>query len=556
MKIREYQQQAVDAVYKEWSEGCNSTLIVCPTGSGKTVIIANVIKGLKPRRCIVIAHRQELLFQAREKIAYATGIECEIEMADMVASTSFWNKAPCIVASVQTLVSGPKENRRMRRFNPKDFAAVIVDEAHHMTADSYLEIWKYFSEGNPDIKLLGVTATPDRTDEEALGQVFKSVAFDYEILDAIHDGWLVPVEQQMVKTTIDWAGIRTTCGDLNGADLAAVMEAEDALHGVAGATIEIAGNRRTLVFAASVKQAEMLCNIFNRHKPGCSEWVCGATPRDQRKNLLDRFHDGETQIMVNCAVLTEGFDSPGVEVIVMGRPTKSRALYAQCCGRALRPLDGITNNLETADERKAAIASSPKPSALIIDFVGNSGKHKLMTTADILGGKVSEEACEKAVERAKKEGGPVNMQMLLDEEEKKLRELAEARRLAEEARKNKVVAKVSFRSSFVNPFDILDISPARDRGWDNGRTLSEKQRQFLAKQGVDSTAIPYSQGRQLINELFRRFRGDKATLKQCAVVKRHWPEVNVKDLTREQASGFINQLAANGWKRPQPKVAA
>lgn len=555
MRLRDYQQACHDAVLREWGNGVKSTLIVIPTGAGKTVVMAHLIKSLLPKRSMLIAHREELLFQACDKIQRAVGVDCEIEKADLVASTTLWNRTPCVVASLQTLCSGPKENRRYRRFKPIDFDCLLFDEAHHCPASTYRETEKYFRDGNPEIKIFGCTATPDRASEESLGQIFETVAFDYEILDAINDGWLVPVEQQLVGTTIDWSGIRTTAGDLNGADLSAVMEAEDSLQQVAGATIQIAGNRRTLVFAASVKQAEMLCNIFNRHKPSCAEWVCGATPRDQRRELLGRFERGDTQIMVNCAVLTEGFDCPPVEIIVMARPTKSRSLYSQMVGRATRPLDGLVDRINSAGGRKLAIALSVKPSCLVIDFVGNSGKHKLMTTADILGGNVSEEAVERAEKRAKEEGNAVNMKQLLEEEEKKLREEQERRRLAEEARKNKVVAKVSFSTTLINPFDTFDMTPVKARGWDNNRELSEKQRNLLRKQGVDPDVLNYAQGRQVLNELFRRWNGNLATMKQCKVVKKHFPELDVKTLTAKEATRLIGQLAANGWKRPQ-EIAA
>ena len=276
---------------------------------------------------------------------------------------------------------------------------LIIDEAHHATSPSYRRVIDYYRT-NPALKVLGVTATPDRADEEALGQVFQSVAFDYEVLDAIHDGWLVPIEQQMVHVEgLDYSSIRTTAGDLNGGDLAAVLEAEKNLQQMASASLAIIGQRRALVFTASVKAAEMTAEILNRHRPGMAAWVCGKTDREERRRVLAEFAAGKLQVVCNCGVLTEGFDDPGVEVVIMGRPTKSRSLYSQMVGRSTRPLPGVVDGPETAEARKAAIAASAKPSCLVVDFVGNAGKHKLITSADILGGKVSEEALERAVKR-------------------------------------------------------------------------------------------------------------------------------------------------------------
>src|SRR3990167_2301775 len=403
MILRQYQTQASDAIMREFQES-DSTLIVVPTGGGKTIIIADVIRRFHPQRAIVLAHREELIFQARQKIEAFTGFNCEIEMADFTAAANLWQLPEVIISTVQTQNSGTTK-KRMTRFNPNDFGLLVIDEAHHCTANSYRAVIDYYK-SNPDLRVLGVTATPDRTDEEALGQVFKTVAFDYEILDAIHDGYLVPVEQQLVSISgLDFSNVRTTAGDLNGADLAAVMEQEEMMQGVASASIEIVGNRRAVVFTSSVKHAETISSIFNRHRNGMCEWVCGTTPKEERRRILDDFQNGRVQVVANCAVLTEGFDNTGVEVIIMARPTKSRSLYAQMAGRAMRPLPGVIDGLEaaSADERKSAIATSAKSSCKIIDFVGNSGRHKLMTTADILGGNVSEEAIEKALEGARKE---------------------------------------------------------------------------------------------------------------------------------------------------------
>jgi superfamily II DNA or RNA helicase len=398
---------------------------------------------------------------------------------------------------------------------------------------------------NPALKILGVTATPDRADEEALGQVFQSVAFDYEVLDAIHDGWLVPIEQQMVHVDgLDYSSIRTTAGDLNGGDLAAVMEAERNLQQMASASLAIIGQRRALVFTASVKAAEMTAEIFNRHRSGMASWVCGKTDREERRRVLADFAAGKLQVVCNCGVLTEGFDDPGVEVVIMGRPTKSRSLYSQMVGRSTRPLPGVVDGPETAEARRAAIAGSGKPSCLVVDFVGNSGKHKLVTSADILGGKVSEEAVELAVTRARKAGGPVNMTEALDQAEEELRE---QKRLAETARRARLVATARFTTQSVDPFDVLHLNPVKARGWDTARQLTEKQRSLLAKQGINPDGISFSQGRQLIAEIFRRWDGKLCSFKQAKVLRKYGYNTEV---SFAEASATIDALAKNRWQKP------
>ena len=235
----------------------------------------------------------------------------------------------------------------------------------------------------------------------------------------------------------------------------------------------------------------------------------------------------------------------------MARPTKSRSLYAQMAGRATRPLPGIVDGLSTDDDRKTAIAVSAKPSCLIVDFVGNSGRHKLMTTADILGGNSSDAAIERAIARARSAGGPVRMNSLLEEEEAALiaEQEKETRRqaaMAEAARKANLIARARFTTQSVNPFDIFDLTPRKERGWDQGKTLSEKQSAVLLKQGIDPAAMPYSQAKQLLNEIFRRWDGSLCSFKQAKVLKKHGFDPN---MSRDDAKITIDTLAANHWRR-------
>lgn len=561
MILRDYQQSAKEAVFREWETVC-STLVVLPTGAGKTILFASVIEQMQPKRAIVIAHRGELIWQARDKIMKVTGLDCAIEMGELQADRgllSLLSKSPVVIATVQTLNSSAGESRlfgkrtRMTRFNPKEFGVMVVDEAHHGTSKTYRSVIDHFRAINPDIKVLLVTATPDRSDEEALGQIAESVAFNYEILDAIHDGWLVPIEQQMVSIEgLDFSGIRTTAGDLNGADLAAVMESEKNLHGVASSSIEIIGDRRALVFTSSVKQAETICAIFNRHRTNMAAWVCGKTPKDERALMLSDFQSGAVQVVCNCGVLTEGFDDPGVEVILMARPTKSRSLYSQMAGRSTRPLPGVVDGLESKGQRKLSIAMSKKRSCLIVDFVGNSGRHKLMTTADILGGNVSEQAKAAAIEKAKKSGKAVLMSATLDEEEDRLIKEAKEKKIKEDARKAKLVAKVKFTTSKINPFDAMDITPVQERGWDKGKSLTEKQRTLLMRQGIDPDEMTYTQGSQVLRELFKRWKNGMATMKQCAALKRYG--YLTEGLTTKQAGATLDALAKNNWKKPTTEI--
>lgn len=545
MQLRPYQSDCVSSIFREFEER-TSTLAVMATGTGKSRVFSEVAKRMIPKRSIIIAHRKELILQAAATLN-RIGIPTEIEMAGYKANHSMFGRETAVVASVQTLISGI-EQKRMEKFNPEDFGLLIVDECHHGVSDSYKVVIDHFRK-NPFLKVLGVTATPDRADEEALGQIMESVAFEYEIDDAINDGWLCDIEQQIVHINgLDYSSCRTAAGDLNGADLSAIMEDESNLQGITGATLALIGTtKKTLVFTASVRHAEQCNNIFNRAHPGLSIWVNGKMPDDERDQNIRDFRSGKVRVLTNCGVATEGFDVPDTEVIVMARPTKSRALFSQMVGRGTRPLPHTVDGLDSADARKAAISASAKPRCIILDFAGNSGRHKLISCSDILGGKYSEEAVELA-ERTVAKGGGKTVTQALKDAEKELRERVERAKRDEEARKARLVAKVQFTVQRVNPFDAFDLVPAKERGWDQGKRLSDKQRGVLLKLGVNPDQTPYAQGRQLVAEACRRWRDHLCTAKQATLLKKHG-FTETQNMTMKEASRIIDELAQNGWKR-------
>lgn len=573
MNLRDYQQQASDAIIRSFDE--SRTVLLCmPTGTGKTRVFADVILRMRPARSMVLAHRQELIWQAQDKIKLWTNLECQVEMADLKANENdMFGRPDVIIGTVQTQNTGPeKDRKRMSRFNPNDFGLLIIDECHHSTASSYLNVVNYYQQ-NPNLKVLGVTATPDRADEEALGKVFQAVAFDYEILDAIDNGWLVDIRQRCAKVAgLDYSGVRTTAGDLNGGDLAKVMEAEHNIQGVCQPTLEAMfrfqehhldsipvtswpsylanqpAPRRTIMFTASKLQAERTCEVLNRSLPDKVAWVCDATPTEKRIAMLKDFQAGKLSVICNCGILTEGYDNPGVELIVMARATKSRCLYAQQCGRATRPLPGIVDGLATAAERVQAIRNSAKPACVILDFVGNSGKHKLVVTAELLGGKVSDGAVAASHRLIEKLEGEVSMRELLHKEQDKIdaHERIEKARLEEARRRALLVARVNYKTQAVNPFEILDLKPVRARSWDNNRVLSEKQSSLLRKQGIDPDQFTYTECRQMIGEMFRRWDGKLCSFKQAKILKRYGYDTG---MTRDMAHEVLDKLAANNWRR-------
>ena len=548
MRLRDYQEAAADGVFTAWADH-TSALAVLPTGLGKTVLFAEIIRRMHERgaRAMVLAHREELITQAADKIQRVTGLEAQIEMGEYHVQTYFGKMPPVVVSTVQTHCAGGDGAGRMSKFDPQDFGLLVIDEAHHATAGTYRRCIDWYRQ-NPACKVLGVTATPDRADEAALGQVFDAVAYEYGVLEAIQNGWLVPIEQQMVTVgSLDFSGVRTTAGDLNQGDLAEVMENERNLQGIAAPTVEICGERRAIIFATTVEQAERLAEILNRYKPDKAAWLCGKTDKEDRRNMLADFKAGRLQYVVNVGVLTEGFDDAGVQVVVMARPTKSRALYAQMAGRGTRPAEevaGLLGDLPTAQERCAMIRASCKPSCLIVDFCGNAGRHKLCCTADILGGNIDDDVVAEVARRVRENGKPVDMTAELE----KVKAEVEARKKREAATRAGLQARAQFLVTKIDPFNEWDLAPVQERGWDRGRHFTPKQAQVLLERiGVDPEKIPYGQGKQLLDEYFRRLQGGYASLKQAALLKKRGFTM---PLRHDMAGRMIGSMAERqGWRK-------
>lgn len=526
MRDRPYQTESIDAIATALQEN-QSTLLVLPTGCGKTHVFGRVIQRMPEGRAMVLAHREELINQASSRIAAITGAEPDIEMADLRADKGMW-KSRVVVSSIQTQIAG--KTPRMSRFNPGDFGLVVVDEAHHATSPSYRKVIDHYRK-NPRCKVLGVTATPDRADEQALGQIFQSVAYVYEVSDAIKDGWLVPIEQKSVTVKgLDYSTARVTAGDLNAADIARAQRSETVLHGIVDPIIALANGRRGIVFATpgfagdegdEFHVAERLTEIFNRHKPGCAERVSQDTPRDQRKSMLKRFANGDIQFMVNVGVLTEGFDDPGIEVVAVARPTKSRALYAQMIGRGTRPLPGIIDGIPYADGRRSAIAASTKPRVTVIDLNGNAGRHKLIHAADVLGGNETEDVVARANKKLEKAGGG-DVQEAIDAVK---REIEDER---ERERRKHVVAKTTFSVEDVDPLNVLNLPPVPLRGWDTSNPPSDKQLALLDRFGVPRSRVQSKrQASAIIDSLLRRQQEGQVDYRTAARLKAQGAPSNI-----------------------------
>jgi superfamily II DNA or RNA helicase len=576
--IRGYQDDCVNAFTTEFERGTKATLGVLATGLGKTTIAAELIRRVQPARCLFLAHRDTLIYQARDTIERIAGVKCGIEMAELKADYGFFSKEQVVIGTVQTQYSGNNGLGRMALFRPTDFDYLFLDEAHHWVAPTYLKVVRYFQQ-NPRLKVVGFTATPDRTDEEAMGQLFQTTAYEMDIRAGIAEGWLVPVAQQYVPVQgLDYSHIQTTAGDLNLGELSAVFEEEETVQRMIQPTIEAAWSlpehrldyapveewgdvivqkgkpKRTLVFCTSIKQAQRFAEVLNRVRDGMACAIWDKVSKEDRRNILGDFKTGVLQVLVNVGICGEGFDNPAVELLIMGRATKSRSLYTQFGGRGLRPADNVAtllNSCANAGERCKLIASSEKPRCVILDFVGNSGRHKLITAADILGGKISAKGIEIAKKKILQASTAVDvMDVLQDSEEEVQKRIEKAKKLAED-RRVKLVARSQFKKVDIDPFDALDLMPQTPKSFDAGKKLSEGQLSLMLRFGVDGTKYPYTQAKQIFVELCKRLNKRLATPPQCALLKKHGYDPT--NMPQKEAKRLIDNLKNNGWKRPVNK---
>lgn len=351
--LRPYQEDAINAIRERFLAKDRRTLLVMPTGTGKTATFGHVARAAneKGNKVLVIAHRNELISQAVNTLD-RIGIEAGVEKAESQARAMF--DPDTVVASVQTM-----QRKRLESWAPDHFSLIIIDEAHHATATTYQRVLTHFNRA----RVLGVTATADRADDDNLGRVFESVAYELSLWDAMTapppGPYLCKLRVVQCDVQIDLRDIRTTGGDFNQADLEERIR--PLIDELANAIRQEIGERKTLLFTPDVGSAQAMASAL-RSLGLAADWIAGDS-RD-RDAKLESFDEGLTQVLCNCALLTEGFDQPDVSAIVLCRPTKSRPLYAQMVGRGTR-------------------LAKDKADCLIIDFDYLTSKHDLVRPVEL-----------------------------------------------------------------------------------------------------------------------------------------------------------------------------
>lgn len=355
LQLRPYQSEALLRVREAYKAGKRRVLVSLPTGTGKTVVFAHFPSALKMRkRLLVLAHREELLLQAQDKFrAIDPGLKVEIEQAGTRAS----DDAGVVVASVPTLARG--NGARLSRLRPDDFSIVVVDEAHHAVAPTYRRILDHFGLFEPGTSrlLIGFTATPRRGDHQGLGEVFEEVCYARDLREMIGGGYLAPISGWRVNSDISLDGVKVRHGEFVESQLAEVVNTTPRNHLVVQAYRELARGRRAIVFCVNVAHAQDVQLAFAESGIRAAA-VWGALPKDERRATLAHFSGGDLDVITNCNVLTEGFDEPRVDCVIMARPTRSKLLYAQMVGRGTR-------------------LHPDKTDLLVIDVADNSRAHQL-----------------------------------------------------------------------------------------------------------------------------------------------------------------------------------
>ena len=490
-------------------------MLVLPTGCGKTIVFAKITEECvrNGQRVLILAHRGELLEQAADKIMKTTGLGCATEKAEESCIGSWYR---VVVGSVQTLM----REKRLNQFQSDYFDTIIIDEAHHCISDSYRRVLDHFSEA----KVLGVTATPDRGDMKNLGQVFESLAYEYTLPKAIKEGYLSPIKALTIPLKLDLTGVGTQAGDFKSSDLSTALDPY--LYQIADEMTKHCKNRKTVVFLPLVKTSKKFRDILNEKGFKAAE-VNGESK--ERAEILNDFENNKYNVLCNSMLLTEGWDCPDVDCVVILRPTKVRSLYSQMVGRGTR-------------------LAPNKDHLLLLDFLWHTERHELCHPAHLIC--ENEEVAVKMTENIENAGYPVDIEEAEEKASEDVvaqREEALANLLAEmKKRKRKLVDPLQFEMS-IQAEDLSGYVPTF--GWEMSPP-SDKQIKVLEKYGIFPDEIDNAgKATKLLERLEKRRVAGLTTPKQIRFLEsRGFQHVGVWEF--EKAKNLIDRIAANGWRIP------
>ena len=536
MKLRDYQGAAKRAAYADLRIH-PSVLLVLATGTGKTVIFADVCADAikMGRRVLVLAHRNELIEQAASKIEAAIGQPVGREGGKRRDATRPAPMAPrgaVIVSSTQTMV------RRYAEIPADYFDLIILDEAHHALAKGNMAIFDHFASAERKAKRLGVTATPERGDKKSLGAAFASISYEFDMLAAMRAGWLVPLRVSTIDLPgLDLSLVGRRAGDLDAEKVGELMSTLDMLASASRAIVNALSGRQCLVFCASVRhahtQAESLREVLAEHglEHVRVEALDGSAKQTRRDEVVADYCAGKIAILCGCDLFTEGFDAPPTSLVVMLRPTSLRGLYCQMLGRGTRPLPGVVDGPPTPEARLAAIAASAKPDLLVLDIAGNAGRHDLVSAIDMLVD-VTEQESEEV--RASLAAGSVDDLLAALE--------------AVRARRRKIDrAKRARDGDFFAMFDL----DRRVDPWGRDRPISSAQAAMLDKRKISPVGLDHTAAMQIIEVCHERARAGLCTYGQARVLVRAGVPLDwLPILKLGQAMEMITVLVNSNYRPP------
>ena len=515
MTLRPYQAEAKEAILHEWDEGRKRTLLVLPTGCGKTIVLAKVAEDQVEQggRVLIMAHRGELLDQAADKVKQVTGIDCAYEKA---GTSALGSMLPITVGSVQSLC----QEKRLQMFPPDYYSALIVDEAHHCLSDSYQRVLNYFEGAN----VLGVSATPDRGDKRNLGNYFDSQAYEYTMTQAIREGYLCPVKAQMIPLELDISDVSMSNGDYSIGDIGTALEPY--LRQIAQEIAWHYADRKTVVFLPLIHTSKTFCALLNEMGVPAAEVNGNSTDRAE---ILRDFEAGRYSVLCNSMLLTEGWDCPAVDCIVVLRPTKVRSLYQQMVGRGMRLFPGKTE-------------------LVLLDFLWMTERHDLCRPSALIS--KDAEIAAKIDQQVMEADGAVDIMEAEEDAERDVlaeREQSLAQQLAEmRNRTRKLVDPLQYAMSIAAE-DLANYQPTFV--WEMGPP-TQKQLQFLEKRGIFAESVEnMGKASLLIDRLIRRQDEGLSTPKQIRCLERYGFR-QVGTWSFDQASRMISRLAENHWRIP------
>lgn len=513
-ELRPYQEEAKNAILHEWENGHKKTLLILATGLGKTIVASKIIEEQtkKNRKVLMLAHRGELLLQAQDKLYQSTGLESSLEKAQY---TTIGTNANIVIGSVQSM-----SGQRLEQFPIDYFDDIIIDEAHHCVSDTYQKVLNRF----PNANILGITATPNRNDNKSLASYFDSVAYEYGMIDGIKDGYLSDIRVQRIPIELDISHVAINAGDYAPGELAASIEPY--LEDIAEKMEHYCYGRKTLVFTPLVKTSQRFVEILNQHNFKAVEVNGNSSDRNE---ILDDFKNDKYDILVNSMLLTEGYDCPDIDCIIVLRPTQSDSLFRQMIGRGTR-------------------LSPKKSNLLLLDFLWLTGKHNLCHPAKLVA--IDDEVANKMLYLINKSDEAIELldcekmaqvEIEHDIEEKLAKQLEE-----QKAKKSEFISSLQLFAS-LGELNRLREEPIYK--WEK-EPPTDKQIAFLNDKGIDTKEVTTKGlATKLVVLLIKRDKNGMSTIKQIKFLEKYGFK-NVAKWSKDEAKIIIAIIVNNKWRVP------